>query len=417
MLQKVNKIYTPLFNSKVRYYILMGGRAGGRSTVASQYAIAKLKSPDYFRCAIMRFFLGDVRNSIYQEIVDRAGELDIENELNIREHILTIEHGENKIVGIGFRKASGDQKSKLKSLASYNCIIIEEADEVREEDFIQLDDSLRTAKSDIVIILLLNPPNKRHWVIKRWFNLVSSGIEGFYRAELKEEHKRDVAYIHSTYRDNIKNLDEGVISGYERYKITRPDHYFNMIEGLVSEGTRGRIFKNWKVITNKEFNDLPYPSFYGLDFGFTNHPTALAELKQHNNSIWAKELIYETGLTNQSIGHRLEYLGISKSVEIYADSAEPKSIAELQEMDFNVLPAEKGVDSINAGVDLLLSKDVFYTEESANLALENQEYKWALDANKEPINKPVDDFNHLMDAIRYGVWTKGKNKEANILWI
>lgn len=417
MLQKINKIYAPLFNQKVRYYVMMGGRAGGRSTIAAQYALAKLLAPDYFRCAIMRFVLGDVRNSIYQEIIDRAGEQEREWELNIREHILTIEYGENKIVGLGFRKSSSDQKSKLKSLANYNCIIVEEADEVREEDFIQLDDSLRTTKSDIVVILLLNPPSKRHWIIKRWFNLVSSGVEGFYRAELKGEHKEDTIFIHSTYHDNIVNLDEGAIAGYERYKTTRPEHYWNMIRGLVSEGTRGRIFKDWKIIPDKEFEALPYSSYYGLDFGFTNHPTALVEIKEHNENVYLRELIYETGLTNQLIARKFANLGIKKSAEIYADSAEPKSIVELQEAGYNVIGAEKGADSVNAGIDLLLSKKVSYTESSNNMAMESQEYKWALDKNKEPINEPIDDFNHLHDAVRYGVFTKSRNKEAQIQWI
>lgn len=408
-----SKIYKPLFLEKPRYIICMGGRASGRSYAASQYALLHLLADNYFRCAIMRFVLGDIRNSIFQEIRDRIDELEIENQVNIKENTLEFKCNENKINGIGFRKSSGDQKSKLKSLASYNCVIVEEADEVAEEDFQQLDDSLRTVKSDIVIILLLNPPDRNHWIIKRWFNLQQSEVIGYYKAELKSTEK-DVVYIHGTYLDNIKNLSEKTILNYEKYKTKKPDHYYNMIRGLVSEGARGRIFKDWKIISDKEFEELPHESYYGLDFGFSADPAALTEIKEHNDCIWCRELIYESGLTNtgnkgNSLSERFENVGLQKNKSvIFADSAEPKSIQELRDEDWDVRPAPKGADSINAGIDLLLGKDVFYTESSKNIDMENHEYKWALDKNKEPTNKPIDKFNHSKDSIRYGVTGKAK---------
>jgi len=127
----------------------MGGRGAGRSTVASQFAIAKLTSTEYSRTAIMRYILGDVRNSIYREIIDRATENGILESLSVNDSMMTISYGKNTINAVGFKKSSGEQKAKLKSLANYNCVIIEEADEITEEDFIQLDDSLRTVKGDL----------------------------------------------------------------------------------------------------------------------------------------------------------------------------------------------------------------------------------------------------------------------------
>lgn len=408
-MQKINTVYLPIFNTKPRYIIMMGGRGAGRSKVASQYARSKIQDDEYFRCAIMRFILGDVRNSIYQDIYDTMEETDFLPYVKVREHMLTFEYGQNKINGLGFRKSSGDQKSKLKSLANYNCVIIEEADEIVEEDFMQLDDSLRTAKTDITIIFMLNCPDKNHWIIKRFFNLVSSGVDGFYKAELKEDCKNDTLFIHSTFRDNLKNLNEKTVANFIRYRETKPDHYWNMIEGLVSEGVRGRIYKNWKVCTKEVFDSLPFASKYAMDFGFTNDPTALIEIKEHNEKVWVRELIYESGLTNPLISKRMGQLGMNKrTAVIYADSAEPKSIQELRDDGWNVIPADKGQDSVRAGVDMMLGKEVFYTEDSTNIAVENQEYKWALDKNKEPTNEPIDDFNHAMDAIRYGVWTDAK---------
>ncbi len=406
MIQIVNSIYEPLFTSPKRYIILMGGRGAGRSTAASQFALAKLRAPEYFRCAIMRFVAGDIRNSIYQDIVDQAELHDIKDQLDIKENTLTIEHDKNKINGIGFRKSSGDQKAKLKSLANYNAVIIEEADEVAEDDFMQLDDSLRTTKSDIKIVLLLNPPGKNHWIIKRFFNLLPSGVDGFYRAELKESVRHDTEHIFGTYEDNAANLNPSTLLNYERYKETRPDYYWNMIRGLVSEGNRGRIFKNWTPIPDAEYEALPYAPSAGLDFGFTNDPAALIEVKEHNDDIWVRELIYETGLINKALSEKMVAVGVPKSMEIVADSQEPKSIAELCSYGWNVVPAEKGQDSIRAGIDYLLGKRVHYTESSTNIRTEVESYVWMLDREKNPTNDPIDDFNHGMDAIRYRCYKK-----------
>ncbi len=188
MAQKVNKYYAPLFTRPphIRYMILMGGRAAGRSTAGSQYVSARLRDyKQYFRCAMMRYIASDIRNSVFQDIFDRleeSGFID-DPDLEISEGgRLAFKYKKNSIIGIGFKKSSGDQKSKLKSLAGFNCVLIEEADEIGEDEFMQLDDSLRTAKSDILVILQLNPPDKNHWIIKRWFNLVDVGIPGFYKA-------------------------------------------------------------------------------------------------------------------------------------------------------------------------------------------------------------------------------------------
>lgn len=411
-MQRVNKHYEPLFRTPpgVRYYIHMGGRGAGRSTTGSQFGLGRLRDTTrYFRCAIMRYVLGDIKNSIYQDIADRIEEQDLEEYIDSSEHGLYFKYKRNTIKGIGFKKSSGDQKSKLKSLANYNCVIIEEADEVGEEDFMQLDDSLRKANADIIVVLQLNPPDKNHWIIKRWFNLVDSGVPGFYKAVPKLGMTDSIA-VCTTYRENIANINPSSVANYERYKETKPEYYYNSICGYVSEGLMGRIFKNWKPISDAEFDALPYPSIYALDFGFSNDPSALVEIKYHNNDVWVRELIYQKGLTNPLLSQKFEDLGLSYDDVIYADSAEPKSIQELCDLGWFVEPAEKGPDSIIAGINMLLEKRVHYTEGSTNIAFEHENYKWRLDKNKEPTNKAEDKHNHGMDAIRYGVFTDSRTE-------
>ena len=388
----------------------MGGRAAGRSYAASQFALSKLVAPEYFRCAIMRYVLTDIRNSIYQEIRDRIDEQGIEDAITIIENRLNFAYGQNRINGIGFRKSSGDQKSKLKSLANYNCVIIEEADEVNEEDFQQLDDSLRTLKSDIKIILLCNPPPKNHWIVRRWFNLIDSPVDGFFIPELRSD-QTDTTFIYTNYKNNAQNLNKSTLENFKRYKQTRPDHYYNMIEGYISEGNRGRIFKNWEPISLAEFQALEYPSFYGLDFGFENDETALTEIKMHNNKVYVRELLYQTGVRNRELVKTFEDFGVSKNHFIYADHNEAKTVDELQnEHGYNVVKATKGQGSIMAGINMLLDKEVYYTEDSTNIAQETQDYVWRIDrSTKEPTNEPEDKHNHLMDSIRMGVFSESQS--------
>jgi phage terminase large subunit len=402
------KEYGHLFNldENIRYVIIMGGRGAGRSYVASCLALVFMKTWSFFRGAVMRFVLSDVRNSNFKQVLDRIDEQEICDEFTIKD--LEILYGTNSLQGLGFRKSSGDQKSKLKSLADYNFLHIEEADEVAREDFNQVDDSVRTKKGRILIVITLNPPPKNHWIVKRWLNLIPSGIDGYYDYELKDSEKHNTILIKTNWTHNAKNISQTSKDNYLRYKETDPDYYYTMICGLVPSGKRGVIFKDWKPISRKDYDELEYKPYYSGDFGFTNDPTALVEIKEHNNKVYVKELIYETGLINRRISERMAQMELNRSSEQIWDSAEPKSIAELRVENWNAIPSEKGAGSRRARIDYLLGKEVYYVEGSENIVNEVQNYCWALDKNKEPTNEPADGNDHLMDAISGGVFTKSK---------
>lgn len=398
MEQKVNEAYAPLFSEHPRYIILMGGRGAGRSTVASQFALAKLMAPEYCRCAIMRYVLSDIRNSIYREITDRADENGVYDELTVNDGVMALEYGANSINAVGFKKSSGDQKAKLKSLANYNCVIIEEADEVPEADFIQLDDSLRTIKGDITIILLLNCPPKSHWIIKRWFELQPSDAPRFYLPTLKPGIT-DTVFIHTTYRDNERNISDASKANYENYRETKPDHYWGMIRGLVPEVVVGRIYTGWKVI-----DAVPHEARllgYGLDFGFDPDPAAIVAVYWYNGGYILDEKLYQTELLNPQLAASLKTY---EKAPIVADCAEPKSIAELQQQSLNVIPCEKGPDSVNFGIKQVQGMRISYTRRSTNLAREYEAYAWKINKDGEGVG--IEDPkcpNHLMSAARYAL--------------
>lgn len=397
MKQVVNDVYAELFTTKARYIILLGGRAAGRSTVASQYALAKLKDPGYFRCAIMRLVLSDIRNSIYREITDRADENGILNELRVNDGTMLIESGQNSINAVGFRKSSGDRKSKLKSLANYNTVIIEEADEIPEEDFMQLDDTIRTVKGDITIVLLLNPPPKTHWIIKRWFDLEQSEQPNFYIPKLKPS-ATDTLFIHSSYLDNIKNIAPQTVAKYEEYRTTKPDHYWAMVRGLVPEVVRGKIYNNWKIV-----DAIPHEARYKctwLDFGYTNDPTSIGDVYEYNGGYILDEIAYTKGLLNHQIAAILN----SRPGRItIADSAEPKSIDELKLHNCAVLPAQKGSDSIRSGIQVVQSVPISITARSVKTIEEHDNYSWEEDKDGTTLNVPKPGYDHSMDGVRYAI--------------
>lgn len=407
-------LYQPIFHTKARYLHFWGGRGRGGSFTAMQYFLHLITQKQYFRGYIMRSIYGDIRESLWRDFKDRIDEAGIEDEFILNDSSMTAIHTPtgNVLLSKGFKKSSGKQTAKLKSIAGATHVAIEEAEEVEEDEFKQLDDSLRTVKGQIQIIQIFNPPHKRHWIWNRWYNLVDTpetDEEGnkYYRAVPKTG--TNLLSIFSTYKDNIKNLNESFISNLLSYT---GEYLMTVVKGFISEGVRGRIYTGWLPVPA-----MPglYNKFYGLDFGF-NDPMALVECERHNMNLWVKQMVYESKLTIPMLDARMKALGIPKSARIYADSAEPGDITELQKLGWNVIPVKKAPGSVTAGVRFVKKYQVYYTEDSPNIIDESQEYKWELDRNKLPTDHPEDRKNHAMDAIRYAMQDVQVGKTSSGSW-
>lgn len=212
-----------------------------------------------------------------------------------------------------------------------------------------------------------------------------------------------VLTIKSNYLDNPflpeteKNRIAKRASRDENFRRIHIDCEYGVTEGI--------IFSNWMQVNRMPEGD----GMFGLDFGFTNDPTALVKTIETEDAFYVDELIYQTGMLNSTIVKKLESLGIKKSYdEIIADSAEPKSIQEIHNAGFNIKPAVKGADSVRTGIDRLQSKPIYVTQRSTNLIKELRSYSWALDKDGNPTNKPIDMYNHGIDALRYSLNPKHK---------
>ena len=285
---------------------------------------------------------------------------------------------EYKILGCGFTFLGLDEPQKLHG-RKQDIAWINEAMEASLADFDQLE-----MRTNDFMILDYNPSQEHHWIFER------------------VEPREDANLFRSTQLDN-PFLPEAIrkkILGYEPTEENKrrgtADETNWKIYGLgIRAQQKGLIYTNWKVVNSMPDNYKKRS--IGLDFGFTNDPTAAIDLRLSEGKIWMDELLYQTGMTNPEIARALP-----KGIPIIADSAEPKSIEELRRLGVEVQASVKGPDSVRQGIQLMQQYELCITERSINLIRELKNYKWKIDNNGKVQNQPIDNFNHLLDAARYG---------------
>ena len=268
---------------------------------------------------------------------------------------------------------SADDSSKLRG-ARRDVLYINECNNVTFESYNEL--AIRTKKE---VYLDFNPANE-FWV----------------HTELKDE--QDADFLILTYKDN-EALDESIIQQLERNreKAKTSTYWANWarvyLDGQIGM-LEGVIFSNWKQI-----DTLPKDAKLigiGLDFGYTNDPTAIIEIYNYNGQRILNELKYQTGMLNSDIAKELP-----KHVPVYADSSEPKSIDEIRRYGITIKGVTKGKDSINYGIDVMQQQEYLVTSNSVNLIKELRAYCWDTDKQGTRLNKPIDTNNHAIDALRY----------------
>jgi phage terminase large subunit len=269
---------------------------------------------------------------------------------------------------------SADQPDKLRG-ARRDILFINECNNVTFESYQQL--SIRTKK---FIYLDYNPTNE-FWV----------------HTELMNDNNSDFVIL--TYKDN-EALDESIVKEIEKAKVkaetsTYWDNWWK-VYGLGQIGTlEGVIFNNWQTIDT--IPDEARLLGYGLDFGYSNDPTSIIEVYKYNDVRILNEICYNKGLSNSQIS---KY--ITTKLPCYCDSAEPKSIDELKSYGIKAIAVTKGNDSINFGIQTMQEQDYLITKQSINLINELRKYSWDKDKKTGlKLNKPIDNFNHAIDAIRY----------------
>ena len=362
---KTTNVFDRAFKSETRITCLQGGTRSSKTYSLCQLFIIKALNQTGKTFTVCRKTLPALKGTAYRDIIQLLKDLDLYSEENHNKSELSYALNGNLIEFI-----SVDQPQKIRG-RKRNYLWLNEANEFNYEDWQQL--ILRTTEQ---IYLDYNPSDPYSWIYD------------------KVLIRDDCTFIKSTYKAN-PFLDEDTIAEIERLKEIDPDYW--RVYGMGEIGTiQTAIFRNFNLVDDIQGRLIGY----GLDFGFTNSPTALVEVRELDDSLYIRELLYEKRLTNTDLANKMKELGISRQAEIIADSAEPKSIEEVYRCGFNIKPAKKGA-GIHLGIDIMRRYKLNITKDSLNAIKEFRSYKWATDKNGDVLNTPVKVNDHLVDAVRY----------------
>jgi len=354
---------------KKRIKIIQGGTSAGKTYGILPILITKAATYPRLEISVVAESIPHLRRGALKDFLKIMKETGRYFEERFNRTLLRYEFGNGSVIEF----FSADDSSKLRG-ARRDILYINECNNVTFESYNEL--SIRTKKE---VYLDFNPANE-FWVHK----------------ELKDEPESDFLIL--TYMDN-EALDSSIVQQIEknRDKAATSAYWANWwkVYGLGELGSlEGVIFSNWKTI-----DTIPTKAKLvgiGLDFGYTNDPTAIIEIYNYNNTRIVNQLKYQTGLLNSDIAKVLP-----KDVIVYADSSEPKSIEEIRRYGITIKGVTKGKDSINYGIDVMQRQSYLVTSNSTDLIKELRSYTWDVDKQGTRLNKPIDNFNHAIDALRY----------------
>ena len=373
-MKKQAKPYYDLKSSTKRICVLQGGTRSGKtySVLLALIEFAYKNKGKGLYITIARQTFPSLRATAMRDFFDILKKENLYNEKdhNKSNHIYFL-------YGCYFEFISCDSEIKIRG-RQREILFLNECNEFSMDTFLQL--SLRTK---FKIIIDFNPSDEFHWLY----------------THIIDADRDDVDFHISTYKDN-PFLQDATIAEIERLKEVDENLYNVFGKGLRGVSTE-TIFPSFNIID--KIPDNATPIALGLDFGFSADPTTIVSVYKHDLDLYIDELLYERGLTNQDIGTRIKDLEIQRGTECFADSSEPKSIEEIYRMNtgINIKGAKKGADSIRIGLDVMKRHKINITKRSVNTIKEFRNYKWIKDKNGEITNKPIDAFNHAVDAVRY----------------
>ena len=402
----VGKHYGEFWRFKGRYKAVKGSRASKKSSTQSLKVITEIIENPNINWLVVRKVERTLRDSCYAQLKWAIHRLKVDNFFKCSTSPLEITY---KPTGQKILFRGLDDPLKVTSITvevgSLCRLWIEEAYEITSEDaFDRLDESIRGQLPKGMyhqVVLTFNPWSDRHWLKKRFF----------------DEPSKNVLAMTTNYMCN-EFLSEADLVLFEEMK-KNPRRYrtaglgeWGIVEGLVYENWEERVFDVHEISIRPSIR-----SAFGMDFGYVNDPSTLfcGLVDTVAREIYVFDEMYEKGMSNEDIKDRVSEMGYSKE-RIKADSAEPKSIAYLRKAGLTrIRAAKKGPDSIRAGISIIQDYKIIIHPRCVNFITEISNYTWDKDKFDNAINKPIDDFNHLMDAMRYAMEEFDGRKGVRIL--
>ena len=393
----VGKGYGTFWNFKGRYRVCKGSRASKKSKTTALNIISRMMQYPQANTLVIRKVYRTLKDSCFTELQWAIDRLGVSAFWEIKESPLEMTY---KPTGQKIYFRGLDDPLKITSITvktGYLCWAwLEEAYEVlNEDDFNMLDESNRGAIPKETGLfkqwtITFNPWNEKHWLKSRFFDKESPNILA----------------MTTNFRCN-EWLDEADLRVFEEMRKNNPRRFKVAGEGdwgIVD----GLVYENWeeKAFSLDEIRAIPgIKSAFGLDFGYTADPSALfcGLVDTSTRTIWVFDEMYEKGFSNRRIAEKIKVMGYAKE-RIRADCAEPKSIDEIRDEGiYNIRECRKGKDSINNGIQYIQDYHIIIHPRCVNFITEIGLYRWDEDKSGKKLNKPVDEFNHLMDAMRYAL--------------
>lgn len=408
-------VYYPLYTDTEKPIILItGGRGSGKSFGTSTF-IERLTFEMRHRTnsrgereklvhniLFSRYTMTSAQLSVIPEFIEKV-EADGTGQFfhATKQDVVNIKTGA-KVMFRGVKTSSGNQTAKLKSIHGITTFVCDEAEEwTSEKEFSTIMYSIRQKGIQNRIIIIMNPTDQYHFVYRNYIK-DTHRIEYFDGVPVQISTHPSVLHIHTTYLDNIDNLSEEFIRNAEYSKLNRPEEYAHTFMGHWTDEVEGVVFDNWDIVD--EFPENCKHQGIGLDFGFQADPTAGVRCGIVGDKLYLDELFYATKMLSSDIINKLHSLNLG--LEVYADSADPRLIQEIANSGIFIYPVAKPAGSIVAGIDKMKTMKICVTSRSKNLIEELRNYTWQKDLNGSYINKPIDAYNHALDASRYYVLAK-----------
>ncbi|WP_297711987.1 PBSX family phage terminase large subunit [Clostridium sp.] len=403
-----NEVYLPYLSTyDKRFEVYYGGSGSGKSVFVTQKLLYKyLKYPNR-KCLIIRKVNNTLKDSCFALFKSIISDWQIYDQCKINKTDLTIELPN----GSQFIMKGLDDPERIKSIANIDDIWVEECTEIDDFDFDQLCLRLRSKNPYNQVFVSFNPISKSNWVYKRWF------------AENATYNKSNTSVLHTTYKDN-KFLPQSYIDNLLEMEKTNNVYY--KIYALGEFATLDKlVYTNWRVegfdyLELLKGNRNTY-AIFGTDFGYTNDYTTLicSVIDEVDKKLYIYDEHFETHMTNEDIFKMYTEKHVVGE-RIVCDSSEPKSIEELKRLGCKrVVGATKGKDSIINGIQLIQQYEIIVHPNCKMIQEELKNYTWIKDkATNEYINKPIDKYNHGLDALRYSIMDKiGKKRSYGTLTI
>lgn len=380
---RVSRSFYPLLARRERYMVLVGGGGSGKSEFAGRKLFVRSITEGRHRWLVMRKIrrtLADSVIAVTRSILDENG---VAYDYNKSDRRITAAGpaGPYEFIFEGM-----DDPEKIKSIKGITGVWLEETTEFSRDEFLQIDLRLREpGPAYHQIILSFNPVEAEAPWLKEMFFDVTPANAFVHQSTVDDNPIESVREQYRRQLDDLREKDDAFYTIYRLGQWASP---------------KGRIFQ-WDVVPSPpaKYDDV----WYGGDFGYSIDPAAVVRIYRRADEYWLEELIYMAGLTNPGLASLMDERGVERERPIYFDAAEPKSIAEIQNIGFNAQPSEKGPDSVRSGINILRGLKIHIVAGSQNLVNETSRYHWRKDKSGRLTGDPVQCFNHAIDATRYGI--------------